>query len=320
MRHKIDRVQRSGYVYKLYKENIIHLWIITAVLLLGVVAIGANSADYLMNYLVYRREPDPAALTAFVSRDMLDYDYVMADIEANGGSMILNRQATSMFYRDNVYQEGSRYRFGMEIDPQKLTDTGIYYDELANAYSGIWDRAQLKEAISRENYPDVHLYFYDYNGMELLLAVDYDKELEEDFLGKQRVTFAPIGVYSVYMIYDLNKAGYSGTISNYLIDLRDTPVDFEDEDFKDFCLFFPIALGFLIASILLSIFPALHPTYRQLQKYGRTVQKAAEKVNANYEEFGVEAREKNIIYLNDWLIKKSFFKNGIEKNYKKQPN
>jgi hypothetical protein len=45
-----------------------------------------------------------------------------------------------------------------------------------------------------------------------------------------------------------------------------------------------------------------------------------EKVDADYEEFGIEAEEKKTIYLNEWLVQKSFFKNGIEKNYKKQKN
>jgi hypothetical protein len=312
------KIKRSVFVYSMYKKNIIHLWLLAGILTAILVYMLVGSFTYLLNYLFFRSTPDSEQLTAFVSRDILDYDAVMADIEANGGEQALLRQSTSMFYKANVYQEGIRYRFSIEIDRDKLTDTGVYYDDAYRAYTGITDRAQLKELIPKENYATEHLYFYEYDGMEFLLAMDYD--LEDELGDSARVTFAPIGVYSLYMVYDLYNAGYSGELCNYLIDVRNTPVDFEDEDFKDLCMFGPFALAALIAAILLTVFPLWHPTYRQLSKYGRTIGKAVEKVDADYEEFGIEAEEKKTIYLNEWLVQKSFFKNGIEKNYKKQKN
>lgn len=320
MKHRIDKVERSGYVYRLYRENILHLWLITVIICLALVAMVLSSGHDLLNYVVYRRAPDEAQLTEFLSKDILDYDTVLADIQENSGGMPIDRTPTTMFYEGNVYHEGGRYRFSMDISWDNMRDTGIYYDERGVAYTGITDRAQLGDLVPREDYPKEHLYLYEYNGLTLLVPVSYNMELDGQLKDRMRVTFAPIGIYSVYMIPDLYAAGIREPVCNFMMDLRNTPVDFEDEDFKDFCMFSPFALAFLLASILLSVFPALHPTYRQLQKYGRTVQKAAEKVNANYEEFGVEAREKNIYFLNDWLVKKSFFKNSIEKNYKKQPN
>ena len=313
------KVKRSGFVYSLYKKNIIHLWIVAAVLLGMFVSMAWKSRDYLMNYLFYRREPDQTALTAFLEPNELDLEAVCADIAANGGEMALNRTRTSMFFLGNVYQEGSRYRFSLPMDPERLTDTGIYYDDTYTAYTGITSREEVKALVPRENYLTEHLYFYDYGGMQLLLVMDSDLDLELADMDSMRVTFAPLSIYSGYMAKDLYEAGYT-SVNNFLIDGRQTPVDFEDDDFKDLVMVLPFMLLTLIPSILFTVCPLLHPTYRQLNKFARTTQKAVDQVDKDYEEFGIVAEDKKVWFLNDWLVKRSLFKNGIEKNYKKQPN
>ena len=310
------QVKRSGFVFSLYKKNMINLWIVAGILLLVFISMIWKSHEYLMNYLFYRAEPDQAALTAFLEKDVLDIDAVCADIESNGGEMALIRSRTSMFFRDNVYQEGNRYRFSLPMDPEKLTDTGIWYDDTYRAYTGIGDRESVKALVPRENYLTEHLYFYDYNGLRVLLVMNTDKELE--IKERERITLAPLGIYSLYMVKDLAEAGYSGDVYNFFIDLRGTPVDFEDDDFKDLVMVFPFVLLTLIPAILFSVFPALHPTYRQLDKFARSIQKAAEQVDKNYEEYGIISEDKKTWYLEDWLVKRSWLKNGIEKNWKKQ--
>lgn len=310
------QVKRSGFVFSLYKKNMINLWIVAGILLLVFISMIWKSHEYLLNYLFYRAEPDQAALTAFLEKDVLDIDAVCADIEANGGEMALIRTRTGMFFRDNVYQEGNRYRFSLPMDPEKLTDTGIWYDDTYRAYTGIEDRETVKALVPRENYLTEHLYFYDYNGLRVLLVMNTDKELE--LKERERITLAPLGIYSLYMVKDLAEAGYSGDVYNFFIDLRGTPVDFEDDDFKDLVMVFPFVLLTLIPAILFSVFPALHPTYRQLDKFARSIQKAAEQVDKNYEEYGIISEDKKTWYLEDWLVKRSWLKNGIEKNWKKQ--
>lgn len=311
------KVKRSGFVYSLYKKNIINLWVVAIALLAVFLGMLIHSRNYLMNYLFYRREPDPAALTAFLEPNTLDLEAVCADIEANGGEAALNRTRTSMFFLGNVYQEGTRYRFSLPMDPALLTDTGIYYDDAYRAYTGITSREEVKAMVPRENYLTQHLYFYDYQGMQLLLVLDSDLDLELGTLESLRVTFAPLSIYSGYMAKDLHEAGYE-SVNNFIIDGRQTPVDFEDDDFKDLVMVFPFMLLTLIPSILFTVCPVLHPTYHQLNKFARTTQKAVEQVDRNYEEFGIVCDDKKTLFLEDWLVKKSLFKNGIEKNYKKQ--
>ena len=310
------QVKRSGFVFSLYKKNMINLWIVAGILLLVFISMIWKSHEYLLNYLFYRAEPDPAALTAFLEKDVLDIDEVCADIEANGGEMALIRSRTGMFFFDNVYQEGLRYRFSLPMEPENLTDTGIWYDDTYHAYTGIEDREAVKALVPRENYLTQHLYFYDYNGLQVLLVMDTDREME--LKQRERITLAPLGIYSLYMVKDLAEAGYSGDVYNFFIDLRGTPVDFEDDDFKDLVMVFPFVLLTLIPAVLFSIFPALHPTYRQLDKFARSIQKAADQVDRNYEEFGIISEDKKTWYLEDWLVKRSWLKNGIEKNWKKQ--
>lgn len=312
------KVKRSGFVYSLYRRNMLHLWIIAAALLLIFVYMLVSSANYLLNYLVYRQEPDQTQLTAFLEENMMDLEAAYEDIEANGGEMALSRATTSMFFRVNVYQEGGRYRFSLPIDASLLTDTGIYYDDTYAVYNG--SREEVEAQVPREDYLTEHLYFYDYNGIQLLLAMDNDLDLELEAIETMRVTFAPMSVYSLFMVKDLYDAGYRGQLCNLLVDCRETPVDFEDDDFKDLVMIFPFMLLTLIPAVLFTVFPAWHPTYRQLEKFARTSQKAADMVDQNYEEYGIVGRQKNTLFLEDWLVNKSFFKNGIEKNYKKQKN
>lgn len=321
------KIKRSGFVYSLYKKNIIALWVLAILLSLIPGYILVKSHNYLANYLFYRSYANEEQLAEFIQRDAGDdngfvvggkiqVDKVLEDIEANGGEMALVRSRTSMFYKANVYQEGNRYRFMLDLDPEKLVDAGIYYDDAYRAYTGVESRDEINN-MPGENYAVEHLYFYEYAGMNLLLVMDYDYDF--DMPEKMRVTFAPMSVYSAYMVKDLAEAGYTD-FYNYFIDCRDTPVDFEDEDLKDLCMIAPFALAALICAILMTAVPTCHPTYRQLSKFGRTIPKAVEKVDADYEEFGIEGQSGKEIYLNEWLVRKSTFKNSIERNYKKQKN
>ena len=310
------QVKRSGFVFSLYKMNMRNLWILAGVLLLILASMLYKSHSYLANYLFYRSEPDAASLTAFVEGSVMDIEEAYADILAHGGDEALIRQRTQMFLKDTVYQEGDRYRFGIPIDPEKLINTGIYYDETCKQYMGYDKKEQVKQDIPREHYLKEHLYFYEYDGLNFLLVMDTDRE--DELRETERVVFAPMSIYSVYMVRDLYCAGYFGPLYNYFIDLRDTPVDFEDDDFKDLVLVFPFVLLALIPAILFSLFPALHPTYRQLDKFARSIQKAVDQVDANYEEFGIVSEDRKTWYLEDWLVKRSWLKNGIEKNWKKQ--
>lgn len=314
------KVKRSGFVYSIYQRNLIHLWIVAGVLLLMVVSMIVKSHTYLANYLFFRREPDQAGLTAFLEPNGLDLSEVHERTEENGGEAALNRSRTSMFFLDNVYQEGSRYRFSMPITPELLTDTGIYYDDTYKAYTGITSREEVKALVPRENFLTEHLYFYEYGGIRLVVAMNSDLDLELSEMASMRVTLAPMSIYSVYMLEDLYQAGYTGEVNNFLIDCRKTPVDFEDDDFKDLVMVFPFMLAFLIPSILFTICPQLHPTYRQLDKFARSIPKAVEQVDADFAEFGILDQDKKTMFLNDWLVTRSMFKSSIEKNYKKQKN
>lgn len=74
------KVKRAGFVYSLYKRNLINLWIVAGLLLAMAAAMTVKSANYLMNYLFYRREPDQAALTAFLEPNGLELAEVCAGI------------------------------------------------------------------------------------------------------------------------------------------------------------------------------------------------------------------------------------------------
>ena len=202
------KIKRSGFVYKLYLKNIIALWAVALLLFAGLMYMFIHNSgfNYLMNYLVYRGAPDAQQLTEYTSKDMLDFEYVMEDIEANGGDSALIRGAISCFYRANLYQQDGHYRFSIEVDTDKLVDTGIYYDNTGIAYTNCASRGEANAQVPSENYLIQHLYFYEYEGMEYLFVLGDNVALKETM----RVTFAPMGVYALFMVYDLYNEGYSG--------------------------------------------------------------------------------------------------------------
>jgi hypothetical protein len=120
------------------------------------------------------------------------------------------------------------------------------------------------------------------------------------------------------MVYDLAQNGNTETVNIDYIDLRDTPVDYEDEDFKDMCLYTPIALALTVLTLLFLIHPHWHPTYAQLAKYGRTIDQVVESVDEEYTRVGVTTNpyEKKTLYMETWLVRRSMFMNGIQKNHK----
>jgi hypothetical protein len=297
-------MKRDGFVYSLYLKNIRNLAIVTVLVLAFYFWELSGCVLYLQNYLFPTTTIDWDGVAAMGSLDLG---------ETTGERPAGDDAAPSMFFLEWVYQEGDHYRFRFPID--QVTETGIYYDDLNVAYYNCADIDDFYSRLPNEDYGVFRLVLVEAGGQTFVAALPYEDTLTA---GETiDAVFAPMADTST-MVYDLARNGNTETVNIDYIDLRDTPVDYEDEDFKDMCLYTPIALALTVLTLLFLIRPHWHPTYAQLAKYGRTIDQVVESVDEEYTRVGVSTNpyEKKTLYLETWLVKRSMFMNAIQKNHK----
>ncbi len=297
-------MKRDGFVYSLYLKNVRNLAVVTVVVLAVYIWQLTGCLFYLRNYLL------PAS--------GIDWDGIAALGTLELGSVEGERPAgddaaPSMFFLEWVYQEGNNYRFQITLDA--VEESGVYYDEQNAAYYNCTDIDDFYSKLPREDYGVFRLVLVEAGGQRFVAALPYETELTAG--QTVRAVFAPMAQTST-MVYDLGVNGNTQTVSLYYMDLRDTPVDFEDEDFKDMCIYTPITLILVILTVLFLARPKLHPTYRQLAKYGRTIEDVVARIDEEYRRVGVTCNpnEKKTLYLENWLVRRSMFMNSIQKNHK----
>lgn len=324
-----DKMKRSGLVYSLYLKNIRNLAIVAAILLALSFWLCSGSWNYLRNYLFGRAHLDMAQVETYGTVDLADYDVSgTRPPSGNVSPSMFELLAPSGMYTRAYYQgetvKTCNYRFRITLED--VRETGVYYDNLTGAYYGCYDLAAFEEALAADNvnsrmgeetYGTDRLLLVKVEGRTFLAAADYTKE----FTPGQKVNVVLSQMDSCYL-YDAAKGGNTDTIQALYIDLRKTPVDYEDEDFKDAVLLVPLSLVVFLLVILFFIFPHWHPVYRQLAKYGRTIGAVVDKVDAEYEAGDEVSRDKKTIYMPTYMITRSFFMYVIRRNhtYTKEEN
>lgn len=301
-------MKRSGFVYSLYLKNIRNLAIVTILILALYIYEFVNCAFYLRSYLF-----PTSSITWESVADLGSIELGPVD----GDRLAGDDAAPSMFYLEWVYQEDGYYRFRFTLDA--VEETGIYYDDQNVAYYNCTDLQDFYDQLPRENYGVFRLLLVEAGGQTFVAALPYEAELTAGTTVE--AVFAPMASTST-MVYDLGVNGNTGSVNTYYIDLRETPVDYEDEDFKDMCLYTPIALALLVLTVLFLLMPKWHPTYRQLSKYGKTIEAVVEQVDEEYARVGIQSSDDKgkTLYMDTWLVRRSMFMNGIQKNHKKAPS
>ena len=297
-------MKRDGLVYSLYLKNIRNLTLVTLVVLAFYFWNFATCFNYLRNYLF--------------PTDEIDWDSVAAAGTLDPTTEGLERPAgddaaPDMFYMQWVYQEDNNYRFKITVDA--VEETGIYYDDLNAAYYNCTDLDDFNSRLPAEDWGVFRLVLVEAGGQTFVAALPFEDSIEAG--ETVRAVFAPMAETST-MYYDLGACGYTDSVSSWYIDLRDTPVDYEDEDFKDMCFYTLVALGLLALTVIFLLKPKWHPTYRQLAKYGKSVEYVVELVDTEYAEkgFTTDPREKKTFFLETWMVRRSMFMNVIQKNYR----
>ena len=317
-----DAMKRSGLVYSLYRKNIRNLAIVALILLALALWLCSGSWNYLRNYLFGLARLDMAQVDTYGTYDLAAYDVSgQRPPSDNVSPSMFELKAPSGMYTRAYYQGDNvntcSYRFRVTLED--VREAGVYYDNLTGAYYGCYDLATFEAKLAADNvdskmgqetYGTDRLLLVTVEGRTFLAAASYTDE----FTAGQKVNVVLSQMDSCYL-YDAAKGGNTDTIQALYIDLRGTPVDYEDEDFKDAVLLVPLALVVCLLVLLFLIFPRWHPVYRQLAKYGRTIGAVVNQVDAEYEAGEDVTRDKKTIYMPTFMITRSFFMYVIRRNH-----
>lgn len=331
----------KGATRKLYLKNMLAL---SALFVLALAAFAAHTIGHGMwirNYMSKGYELDLAQAQAALGYE----DIQPSELGAiDSKLMVTNMQLPSMVEQGDVYfQDGKDYRFALPVD--KLVETGIYYDDMYNAYYNVTDvdkwlaeieaippiEYEASEGAMAEYYimPMSRLIRVTSGDAQFLALVSYDAQVAEgDTLrgiftrwnqtdAVEGYTLGTLAFPEYYMTdyaHSLYLNGQSGDrVLSYILETQDVPVEFEDENWG-YMVFYGIITGIVLAIVLLFfVKPTLHPFFRQMQRYGNYDEVIAS-IDEEFAE-GKKFMENHKMMLSDsWYIKKSKFMHTINRN------
>ncbi len=319
----LDTMKRAGKVYSLYLKNLRNLATVALVLTAIAVWLCSGSTNYLRNYLFGRAEVDWAQLEGTGNEiDLSTYDTTgVRPASGNVSPDMFELKSPSGMYTRAYYQgedtEHCDYRFRVTL--QDVRETGVWYDNLTNAYDNCADLNAVQQRLDESNmgvkigeeaYVVDRLLLVTIEGRTFLAAA----RATDEFAAGQTLSVVFSQMDACYL-YDAAKGGNTQAVQGLYVDLRGTPVDYEDEDFKDAVLIVPLAAIVLLLTILFAVFPHWHPIYRQLARYGKTISDAVDRVDAEYEAGEGVSRQGKTIYMPTFMITRSFFMYVIRRNH-----
>ena len=315
-------LKRSGLVYSLYRKNMRNLSFVALALLALCVVLFSGSVNYLRNYCFPFAGLDMEQITAGDSYDLSAYDTSgerppSGNVSPDMFELISDSGMYTHAYYQGEDEAGSDYRFRLVLED--VEEIGVYYDNLTGAYydcptfadcQAKLDADNVTAKMGEETYAVDRLLLVTINGEKFLAAAT----CTESFEPGQRVRVVFSQMDSCYL-YDAALGGCDETVNCFYADLRNTPVDYEDEDFKDAVLLIPVSVIVVLLAVFFWIVPIAHPIYRQLAKYGKTIPAVADKINAEYESGEGMTRDKKTIYMPTFMITRSFFMYVIKRNH-----
>ena len=314
------KFQRSGLVYSLYLKNIRNLAIVAAILLGLSAWLLSGSWNYLRNYCFPKANLNMAQVQQTGFTDLTR----QADTRPPSGNasptmfeLISESGMYTRAYWQGEDREHADYRFRVVLED--VQELGVYYDNTTRAWydcadladcQARLDKANEGAAIGTETYAVDRLLLVTIDGQKFLAAA----KCTEDFVPGQKVKTVLSQMDACYL-YDAAEGGCTETVSSLYADLRKTPVDYEDEDFKDAVMLVPISVVVGLLVILFLIFPLAHPIYRQLSRYGRTIPAAVRQVDEEYAAGEGISRQGKTVYMPTYMITRSFFMYVIRRNH-----
>lgn len=251
-----------GYLKKRTRFNscVLLFW---AVLFFTVYLLYARTAMfYAKNAATDGVELDPAALAA-ASAETLGGLWVVDEPMGERGTWDYENWGVTIpesLLIDQVYRQGDYYRFLVPIEKVEMTNYGYY---LSESYETLRIFEGDDAAFERQGEIVQRLGVATVGGVKYATLLPYGAEIHDGEL-------VPCGVFTYLMSnysVDLAAAGYTGeTISPYLLDFRDIPVEAEGNDLIMLIIFSIIFPIFLLYALLCLVFPRLHMNYVLLSR------------------------------------------------------
>lgn len=237
---------------------------------------------------------DSGSVTVPTSDDHFDYDGSGATIPE---SLLI----------EQVYRQGDYYRFLVPVENVEMTDVGYYLSESASTlrlFRG--DDA----AFERQGDISQRLALVTVGGVKYASLMTYGSEIRDGDL-------VPCGVFSsipAYVLWDLGAIGYEGeTLSAYLLDFRDIPVEAEGNDLVMLIVFSVIFPLFLLYAILCLVFPRLHMNYVLLSRADDPDELSAV-LEQEMDREGVYKQGRQV-YTEHYIIKETLHSTKVFKNH-----
>lgn len=266
-------------------------------------------------YLLYARTAMFYAKNA--STDGVELD--TAALAADSGSLVVPHSDDHFDYDsagvtipeslliEQVYRQGDHYRFLVPVEKVEMTDVGYYLAESSETlrfFEG--DDA----AFERQGEIVQRLGVVTVGGVKYATLLSYGSEIHDGDL-------VPCGVFTsmpAYVPIDLGTAGFEGeTISAYLLDFRDIPVEAEGNELIMLIIFSIIFPLFLLYALLCLIFPRLHMNYILLSRENDPDELSAI-LESEMAQDGVYKQGRQV-YTEHYIIKETLHSTKVFKNH-----
>ncbi len=290
-----------GYLKKRTRFNscVLLFW---AVVFFTVYILYAKSAFfYAKNAATDGVELDTAALAANSGSVVVPHSDAHFDYDSSGVSI------PESLVLEQVYRQGDYYRFLVPIEKVEMTNYGYY---LSESYETLRIFEGDEAAFERQGEIVQRLGVATVGGVKYAMLLPYGAEIHDGEL-------VPCGVFhgldSNYFI-DLAAAGYTGeTISTYLLDFRDIPVEAEGNDLIMLIIFSIIFPIFLLYALLCLVFPRLHMNYVLLSRENDPDELSAV-LEHEMDQEGVYKQGRQV-YTEHYIIKETLHSTKVFKNH-----
>lgn len=291
----------SGYLKKRTRFNscVLLFW---AVLFFTVYVLYARTAMfYAKNASTDGVELDTAALAANSGSVVVPRSDAHFDYDSSGATI------PESLLLEQVYRQGDYYRFLVPVEKVEMTDVGYYLAESSETlrfFQG--DDA----AFERQGEILQRLGVVTVDGVKYAALMTYGSEMHDGDL-------VPCGVFSAmptYVPVDLGVAGFEGeTLSAYLLDFRDIPVEAEGNELIMLIIFSIIFPLFLLYALLCLIFPRLHMNYVLLSRENDPDELSAV-LEHEMDQEGVYKQGRQV-YTEHYIIKETLHSTKVFKNH-----
>ncbi len=296
---------KPGYLARRTRKNAF-LMLFWAVLFFVVYIFYVRSAAiYVKNAMTDGVELDASALLAAVEPTAVAEQTAPFDYDSFGATV------PESLNIDKIYKQGDYYRFMAPIEKVEYTDIGYYLSDsnILRIFRG--DDAGFE----RQGEIVQRLAMVTIEGQKFVSLIPYGATINEGSLATCAVFSEQVA--EAYAFWDIGLTEHAGSeVANFLLDLRDIPVESEGNDLIMLVIFSILFPLFLIYALLAFIFPRLHMNYLLTSRSWDPDEVSAQ-IEYELQQEGVRKQSRQI-YTENFIIKETLHSTRIMKNHLKR--